>query len=162
MSDEETYEAHLGKLLEVNGQKALDGILETHKRPFALIPKENETSAIAQVVAIFKAEVINNIDTYFSAWIEHVKHPEFHYSRPMREVLIKDLQNQSSALSIDGSSSLFTEISVLLHEFDSISHASVAEATTSALLPQLQAWFSQKYSFNTTINSIELDSFTAR
>lgn len=82
---------------------------------------------------------------YLVSWSKYVPSPLFHYSTPMREVISKDLQAQASLLSIDTDPSLFSELSVFLHDFDSLCQVHVHKVTASPMLPQVQAWLAQKY-----------------
>lgn len=150
LPDDENYEIKLSKTLEVNGQKVLSKILETHKRPFVFTApkgKEDENiSLISKIVSLFKEDILINSCTYFKqCFYEHIKKPELSYSAAMREVLIKDLQSQLNMINVDNTKELFSEMSVILHEFDQLCHAENLDATVNALLPLVQQWFTQKY-----------------
>ncbi len=143
--DEPTYDKQLEEALETNGQHLLDTILEKHKRPFVLQGKEGETcTTISDILTVFQEEIERFVDLYFSVWHEYVSRPQSNFSKPMREVLIKDLQSQAAQLSVDSNCALFTRVSVALNDFDQLCQAPHSEATTSALLPNVQSWFEQK------------------
>jgi len=81
---------------------------------------------------------------YFKSWVNYIGNPLYYYSIPMREIISKDLQSQVTLLSVDTTPSLFTELSILLHKFDILSQA-LNNSTANPMLPQVLAWFSQKY-----------------
>ena len=141
--DEKDYSIHLGSILEFNGQKYLNSVLETHKRPFAIFDKEEtHSTSIMKIVEIFQNEVINCCKSYFPSWNNHINKPEMYYSKPMREVVFKDLQFQSSHISI--STPLFSDIIIFLNDFDKICHCPWNEATIVPMMPQVNSWLNQK------------------
>jgi hypothetical protein len=141
--DEESYEINLQKLLKASGQEYFNKVLSTHKRPFVLYPNQ-ENSTIKEVVEVCEVELKEFKKLYFNAWANHIRNPLYYYSIPIREIITKDLQAQTTLLSIDTTPSLFTELSILLHNFDTLSQT-LNKPTATPMLSQVLAWFIQKY-----------------
>ncbi len=138
----------------------MNKLLEVHKRPFVLQEEEKQSEEkqseaasanVATIITVVKLwmDDLNNPCAHFGIWRDAVLQPEICYSKPFREILIKDLQSQVSDLDLERDSQLFASLTLVLYQLDSLclchSHVSFADSTLAALFPPLETWLSRKY-----------------